>query len=191
MWGGKKLGAVMARGGKVEDFEAVYGMSLEAAQSEWLADAPAAYAPMRACDAPDLTAAPLFSVWHERIDLDCDDPAVFAGPGGLFVRRSVTIEHEGRYAIAIESGWFDVFRCTEGRAFTRPVLGDPNPSDVPADVDGSIDPAFRHFAGGVIHELDLVRGNYEFRVGVDGHAPNSTALTVWPALGPFPAEPGP
>lgn len=189
-WGGHRLGELVARGSsESKDFEAVYGMSFEAAEALYFDEAPPAYAPLHHCDAVEILPDVAPNAWRAELSLDCSATDTFSGPGGLFAHRSLVIETEGRYSITTDGGWLDIYRCTQGAADELPTPEALLAEDVPPDYGGFPDPAFRYFAGGRIHDVELKRGRYDISVGIDGHEPGGAVVLVSRSIVPQPVDP--
>ena len=187
-WGADKLGTLMGSRGDVEDaFFEVYGGSIAEAEARYLDQAPGTYAPLFGCDGLQIEDGALG--FHEALALDCDDDDTFGGEGGLHVRRTVVIDQLAQYSIMTSGAWLTMHRCTEGAVAEIPSIEEQFSTDVPADYMGYPDPAFRHFSGGIVHDVGLVPGRYQLSVGIDGHEPGSASVSLWPSLAPQPVEP--
>ena len=104
-WGPHYLALLARTEDGFDDFEAVYGMSINAAEQLYFAEAPYAYAAFDDCDAGDLAAADIADRWVDQIELDCDAGADTLNAGdGIIVHRSLNISEAGYYSVMTDCG---------------------------------------------------------------------------------------
>lgn len=179
-----------APGSARKAFESTYGMSFEAAQEQFFAEAPYSYAPLIACEAAELEQSAALS-WSETIDVSCESADVRGGSYGMAVFRVMTIAQRGHYAFSTSAPLGGIGRCADEDLELPPTPGDPALGDVPP-----VTPVFQYgftrtFAGeGEVTVLDLAPGRYELSALFSDHEPRLTQLDVVAAPGLIPQTPG-
>lgn len=174
-----------APGSSREAFESTYGMSVEDAQEQYLAEAPHSYGALLSCDHPDLPQTGEHR-WSEAVEVDCSSPDVRSVPTGMGVYRVLTISERGFYELSTTAEAGVIKSCYDEERKTPISHGDPDYGDVPPASGGFA----QLFAGeGGKPVLELVPGRYEIAVGHAGHEPRSAELEVRAAPGPVPQTP--
>jgi len=186
-WGTHQL-ARLAKSGKngFSGFESIYGMTLEEAEQLYFAEAPYAYASLDGCDGPELASAAIINGWIDTVTLDCKTGVDTRSAGvGIIAHRTLEIPAPGYYSVSTDGEWFDIYRC--GDSFDDPSTNDSwSTEDVPPSHAGYPSPAYRHYAGGEVHDLYFNAGRHDIGVGVLGHDQGVAHVAIWPSLAPTP-----
>ncbi len=179
-WGPHGLARLARTKDGFDEFEAIYGMSIDEAEQLYFAEAPYAYAAFDDCDAPDLPPAD-FDGWVDPIELDCElgDDTRSAGEG-ILVHRTLTIFEPGNYSVWTDGEWFDIYRC--GTRFESAPGPDAWAEDVPSSHAGYPSPAYRHYVGAKVHDLYFEAGRHDIGVGILGHTRGVAKVEIWPSL---------
>jgi len=186
-WGPHYLALLARTEDGFDDFEAVYGMSINAAEQLYFAEAPYAYAAFDDCDAGDLAAADIADRWVDQIELDCDAGADTLNAGdGIIVHRSLNISEAGYYSVMTDGEWFDIYRC--GARFEDVPGPDSWADDVPSSHAGYPSSAYRHYLGAEVHHLFFEVGRHDIGVGILGHGQGVANVAIWPSLAPTPED---
>src|SRR5690606_29555377 len=133
---------------------------------------------------PELASAEIIGGWIDTLALDCETGADTRSAGeGMIVHRTLKVVEPGYYSVSTDGEWFDIYRC--GDRFDAPAL-DPWLEDVPSSHAGYPDPAYRHYAGGEVHDLYFEAGRHDIGVGILGHDQGVANVAIWPTLAPTP-----
>lgn len=190
-WGPEKLGELVRAGrSSFDEFESVYGISLEEADALYFEEAPYGYAAMFGCDGPELVREN-DSGWAAEISLDCEagEDTRVAGIGTI-AHRTFTVTEPGYYTIVIEGDWFDIYRCSsEARIEEAPSLTD-HLADAPVHHAGFPDGAYHQYPGPGTQDLFLEAGRHDIGVGVLGYDAAFARVMISPTLGPRRTTPG-
>lgn len=116
--------------GPLDAFEAIYGLTPEAAEQAFFSDLPHSYPPLIDCELPEL---PMVDEtrWEESAPLDCARSDVRAGREQLATARQLTISEAGSYAVSFTGATATINRCADEVLDSAPVEGDPSWGDVP------------------------------------------------------------
>lgn len=184
-WGPQPL-ARLARDGQsgFSDFKSIYGMTIEEAEQLYFVEAPHAYASLYGCQEPDLASAEVIEGWMDSLTLDCETGVDTRGAGvGLIVHRTLEVPEPGYYSVSTDGEWFDIYRC--GNRFDAPAP-DPWLVDVPSSHASYPESAYRHYAGGEVHDLYFELGRHDIGVGIFGRDQGVANVAIWPTLAPTP-----
>jgi hypothetical protein len=184
-WGPHPL-ARLAHDGQdgFSDFESIYGMTIEEAEQLYFAEAPYAYASLYDCQDLELASAEIVDGWIDTITLDCETGVDTRSAGeGIIVHRTLEVPEPGYYSVSTNGEWFDIYRC--GNRFDAPAP-DSWLEDVPSSHAGYPDPAYRHYAGGEVHDLYFEAGRHDIGVGILSHEPGVANVAIWSTLAPIP-----
>lgn len=170
-------------------FETTYGMSMEAAQAEYLADAPFSYGALISCNHPALESTEPLE-WAETIDIDCNNIGVRGSPDGMSVFRVLTVEERGHYELWTSAEFGSISLCNDTVLVSAPEPDDPAYGDVPPVTMEFVERFSRVFSSeGQSGVLELVPGRYEVAVGFSGFEAKTAEVRVLPAPGPVPQVP--
>jgi hypothetical protein len=184
-WGAHQLARLAKTGDGFSEFQSIYGMTLEEAEQLYFAEAPYAYGSFYGCDGSELSLAPAIDGWLDALTLDCETGVDTRSSGdGLIVHRTLEISEPGYYSVSTDGEWFDIYRC--GDRFDDPPALEGWVEDVPSSHAGYPSPAYRHYAGGEVHDLYFEAGRHDIGVGILGHERGVANVAVWPSLAPTP-----
>ncbi len=189
-WGPHQL-ARLAKSGTdgFSGFESIYGMTIEKAEQLYFAEAPYAYASFDDCDGPELASAEFIDGWIDTVELDCESGIDTHSSGeGIIVHRTLVISKPGYYSVSTDGEWVSLFRC--GDRFDDVPAPDAWAEDVPSSHAGYPSPAYRHYAGGEVHDLYFEAGRHDIGVGILGHERGIANVAIWPTLAPTPGGAG-
>jgi hypothetical protein len=184
-WGPHPLARLAHEGNDgFRQFESIYGMTIEEAEQLYFMQAPYAYASLYDCQDPELASAEIVDGWIDTISLDCEAGVDTRSAGeGIIVHRTVEVPEPGYYSVSTDGEWFDIYRCADRFDAPAPVSW---LEDVPSSHAGYPDPAYRHHAGGELHDLYFEAGRHDIGVGILGHDRGIANVAIWPTLAPTP-----
>lgn len=184
-WGGHSLARLVHDGQDgFSGFESIYGMTIEEAEQRYFVEAPFAYASLYDCQGLELMPAEIVDGWIDTIPLDCETGVDTRSAGeGIIVHRTLEVSEPGYYSVSTDGEWFDIYRC--GNRFDAPAP-DAWLEDVPSSHAGYPDPAYRHYEGGMVHDLYFEAGKHDIGVGILGHDRGAVNVAIWPTLAPTP-----
>lgn len=169
-----------------EAFESSYGMSMEAAQEQYYAEAPYSYGALLSCDHPELPNTAELR-WSETIELECGNSDIHGSPRGMAALRVLTVTERGYYELTTSADSGAIRHCRDETLAAPVEYGDPNYGDVAPSDGGS----GQVFAGpGGMSVLELLPGRYELGVGYADFEARTVELEVRAAPGPVPQTPG-
>jgi hypothetical protein len=188
-WGSEPLGRLVRAGDRTfGSFEAIYGMSVEAAEALYFEDAPLGYPAMYICDSQGLAEAPSGRGWRDDVALDCSLGVDTRVAGiGMKTHRSFAVQESGYYTINIDADWFDIFRCGDPRIEAVASSSD-HLDDAPVHHASYPSGSSRHYFGRGAHDLYLHVGVHDIAIGLLGHEHGLARIAIEPALGAQPAK---
>lgn len=141
----------------LEAFEALYGLTPEAAEALFFEELPYSYPPLIDCEHPALPEVES-GRWSESLALDCSRDDVRGGDGAYAIARHFTVADAGSYAVNFVGSSATISRCADEILETAPEDGDPAWGDVPPTNSTMPGGYFRAVEGG--DALTLVPGRY-------------------------------
>jgi hypothetical protein len=185
-WGPEPLGRLARTSDRsFSSFEAIYGMSMQAAEALYFEDAPFAYPSFYACDGPELLEEG--GAWRGEVELDCASGAdTRATSAAMLAHRTFFIREPGYYTISLDAEAFDIFRCSPPRIEQAAPL-EAQFADAPVHHATPFG-ASRHYVGRGRYELFLDAGLHDIALAVLGHERGVARVAITPALGPQPAN---
>ena len=181
---------LQAKGNARKAFENTYDMTMEAAQAQYLAEAPYSYGALIVCEHPDLAQVGV-NAWSETLDVDCNSADVRSSPLGMGAHRVLTITERGNYAFSTSAQSGVISRCDDEDLDLAPTADEPDYGglygDVPPITYNFIYQYAQAFAGdGEVTVLDLTPGQYDVAMGSMGHEAHIAKIDVSLAANPSP-----